>query len=93
MVKTGGASRRLAPPLDQSRKKVGAVTAVVNLMICALILTSYLWRCVTGAHQPCHWAGRPQSGRGQGVHLDRWAKTDEINSNILSLDLILYFKL
>ena len=27
-------------------------------------------------------AGRPRSGRGQGVRLDRWVKTDEINSNI-----------
>ena len=26
-------------------------------------------------------AGRPRSGRGQGVRLDRWVKTDEINSN------------
>ena len=30
-------------------------------------------------------AGRPRSGRGQGVRLDRWVKTDEINSNSLIL--------
>ena len=36
-------------------------------------------------------AGRPRSGRGQGVRLDRWVKTDEINSNILPLDLNSYF--
>jgi len=28
-------------------------------------------------------AGRPRSGRGQGVRFDRWVKTDEINSNII----------
>jgi len=28
-------------------------------------------------------AGCPRSGRGQGVRLDRWVKTDEINSNRL----------
>jgi hypothetical protein len=44
-----------------------------------------------GAHQPSRWAGRPRSERGQGVRLDRWVKTDEINSIILPLDLILYF--
>ena len=38
-------------------------------------------------------AGRPRSGRGQGVRLDRWVKTDEINSNILPLDLNSYFNL
>ena len=38
-------------------------------------------------------AGRPRSGRGQGVRLDRWVKTDEINSNILPLDLKSYFNL
>ena len=33
-------------------------------------------------------AERPRSGRGQGVRLDRWVKTDEINSNT---DLLLVF--
>lgn len=36
---------------------------------------------------------RPRSGRSQGVRFGRWANSVEINSNILHLDLNLYFRL
>jgi hypothetical protein len=37
--------------------------------------------------------GRPRSGSEFKAKLGRWAKLDEINTNNLPLDLILYFKL
>ena len=37
-------------------------------------------------------AGRPRLERGQGVRLDRWVKTDEINSNTdVSFTFLKYF--
>jgi hypothetical protein len=76
-------------PLDRTRDEGGAVTVTVNLVVRAPAPISSLLCCAMRAHQPCHWARRPRSGRGQGVRLDHWIKTDEINSNILPLDLIL----
>jgi hypothetical protein len=45
-----------------------------------------------GAHQSCR-VGRPRSGRELKAQLGRWAELDEINTNNLSLDLILLLKL
>jgi hypothetical protein len=66
-------------PLDRTRDRGGAVTVTVNLVVRAPAPTSSLLCCATGAHQPCHWTGRPRSERGQGVRLDHWVKTDEIH--------------
>ena len=57
-----------------------------------LVLTSLLWGCATGAHQPSMGWASPIRARVK-VHLVRWAQMEEINTNILPLDLILSFNL
>jgi hypothetical protein len=52
--------------------------AASNLVACALAPTSYLWHCVTGAHQPC-WIGRPRSGRRSGSNSVIGPDSEEIN--------------
>jgi hypothetical protein len=56
-----------APPLDRTRDRGGVVTVAVNLILCVLAPTSYLWRCRTWAHQPCHIGlDAPDQGVDQG---------------------------
>jgi hypothetical protein len=49
-----------------------------------------IWHCVTGPHQP-RWVGRPRSWHRSGPESAVGLDSEEINSNILPLDLILYF--
>jgi hypothetical protein len=56
-----------ALPLDRTRDGGGAVAVAVNLIPCVLTPTSYLWRCVIGAHRPCHIGlDAPDQGVDQG---------------------------
>ena len=57
-----------------------------------LVLTSLLWGCATGAHQPSMGWAPPIRARVK-VHLVRWAQMKEINTNIAPLDIILSFNL
>ena len=57
-----------------------------------LVLTSLLWGCAMGGHQPSMGWAPPIRARVK-VHLVRWAQMEEINTNILPLDLILSFNL
>jgi hypothetical protein len=82
-----------ALPLDQTRDGGGAVVVVVNLIPCVLAPTSYLWRCATGAHQPCHIGlDAPDQGVDQGPSLPLGQLGGD-QQNILPLDLNSHFKL
>ena len=70
---------------------VGTVAAA-NLVPCAAGPHLLLWGCATGAHQPSMGWAPPIRARVK-VHLVRWAQMVEINTNILPLDLILFFQL
>jgi len=98
-VKTGGggggsgASRRWqCHPLDRIRVRTVGCGGGEPRTVCRLPHLLFIGTVRRGptSHE---MAGRPRSGRGQGVRLDRWVKTDEINSNILPLDLNSYFNL
>ena len=95
-VETGGgggsgASRRWqCHPLDRIRVRTVGCGGGEPRTVCRL---PHLLFIGTVRRRPTshEMAGRPRSGRGQGVRLDHWVRTDEINSNILSLDLNSYF--
>ena len=63
----------------------GVVVAAVNLVSRAVLPHILFIGTVRWGPTSHEMAGRPRSGRGQGVRLDRWVKTDGINSNSRAL--------
>jgi hypothetical protein len=62
----------------------------VNLILYVLAPTSYLWRCATGAHQPCHIGlDAPDQGVDQGPSRPLGQFGGD-QPNILPLDLNSY---
>jgi hypothetical protein len=45
------------------------VTVALNLLVCTLVPTSYLWHCATEAHQPCIGLDTPDQGADQRPNL------------------------
>jgi hypothetical protein len=61
------------PLLDRTRiGRWGVAVAAVNLVLCALAPTSYLWHCATGAHQPSMGWAPPIRAQVKGP-VSRWA--------------------
>jgi hypothetical protein len=82
-----------APPsLDQVRDKVGEETddSSEPHVLSPWPPLPLIWHCAIGAHQTC-WVGRHRSVRRSGPESAVGLDSQEINSNILPLDLILYF--
>ena len=77
----GGASRRWqCHPLDRIRVRTVGCGGGEPRTVCRLSHLLFIGTVRRGptSHE---MAGRPRSGRGQGVRLDRWVEPDEINSN------------
>jgi hypothetical protein len=69
----GGTSRRWqCHPRDRLGLGRWVVAVAVNLTLCALAPTSYLWRCATGAHQPSMGWAPPIRAQVKGP-VSRWA--------------------
>jgi hypothetical protein len=92
-VATGGGASRHSQHDPRDRIRVlrwGPVAAVVNLILCALAPTSYLWCCATGAHQPVQRLDTPDQGT---IEVPTWS-LDRVGRRLTNiLPLISFYTL